>query len=360
MSSKPLVFLIVGEASGDKLGADLMASIKKQQDIRFMGIGGEGMKTQGLKSLFPMEELSHMGLWGILRDLPNLYQRLRLTVKTIQEIKPSVVVSIDSPEFSFRVMKRLHRLSPRPHLVHYVAPTVWAWRPGRARKIARFLDQLFCLYPFEPQLFEKHGLKATFIGHPIAKTIYKKRKRDPNLLCVLPGSRRSEIQMLLPIFRETVALLKKEIPELKVVLPTLPAFQESIQNEVKSWPLEVKVVVGEKKRDEAFEQAYVALAASGTVALQLAAARLPFVIAYKIGVFSGKIARLLIRTPWVCMVNILLAYEKGSPLSNLLTPRGLTAGSIALRMDPAIKSRDVNFFKFPKIFRKFNLFLTEN
>lgn len=315
MSSGMLIFIIAGEPSGDKLGADLMASLKKNKDVRFMGIGGEAMKAQGLESLFPMEELSLMGIFSILRDLPNLLRRLRYTVKTIQDVKPDMVITIDSPDFSFRVMKRLHKLPSRPRLVHYVAPTVWAWRPGRARKIAQFLDHLLCLYPFEPPLFEKHGLQSTFVGHPIANEAFLARKRDPNLLCVLPGSRRSEIKMLLPIFKETVALVKKEIPALKVIIPTLPALKVSIEEQVKTWPVEAAVVEGEDKRNEAFESAYVALAASGTVALQLAAARLPFVVAYSLGALSGKIAHILIKIPYVCMVNVLLGFEKsgGAP-----------------------------------------------
>jgi lipid-A-disaccharide synthase len=310
MSSGTLIFLIAGEPSGDKLGADLMASLKKNQNVRFMGIGGEAMKAEGLDSLFPMEELSLMGIFSILRDLPNLLRRLRYTVKTIQEMRPDMVITIDSPDFSFRVMKRLHKLPSRPKLVHYVAPTVWAWRPGRARKIAQFLDHLLCLYPFEPPLFEKHGLKSTFVGHPIARATFKTCKRDPNLLCVLPGSRRSEIKMLLPIFRETITLVKKEVPALKIIIPTLPALKESIEKQVKAWPVEVAIVEGEDKRNEAFERAYVGLAASGTVALQLAAARLPFVVAYSLGALSGKIAHILIKIPYVCMVNILLGFEK--------------------------------------------------
>lgn len=310
MSSGTLIFLIAGEPSGDKLGADLMASLKKNQNVRFMGIGGEAMKAEGLDSLFPMEELSLMGIFSILRDFPNLLRRLRYTVKTIQEVRPEMVITIDSPDFSFRVMKRLHKLPSRPQLVHYVAPTVWAWRPGRARKIAQFLDHLLCLYPFEPPLFEKHGLKSTFVGHPIARATFRARKRDPNLLCVLPGSRRSELKMLLPIFRETIALVKKEIPDLKVIIPTLPALKESIEKQVKTWPVEVTIVEGEDKRNETFERAYVGLAASGTVALQLAAARLPFVVAYSLGALSGKIAHILIKIPFVCMVNILLGFEK--------------------------------------------------
>jgi lipid-A-disaccharide synthase len=287
-----------------------MASLKRNQDVRFMGIGGDSMKSEGLESLFPMEELSLMGIFSIFRDLPNLLRRLRYTVKTIQGVKPDMVVTIDSPDFSFRVMKRLHKLPSRPKLVHYVAPTVWAWRPGRARKIAQFLDHLLCLYPFEPPLFEKHGLKSTFVGHPIARMTFKSRKRDPNLLCVLPGSRRSELKMLLPIFRETILLMKKEIPNLKVIIPTLPALKESIKKQIETWPVEVTIVEGEDKRNEAFERAYVGLAASGTVALQLAAARLPFVVAYSLGALSGKIAHLLIKIPYVCMVNILLAFKK--------------------------------------------------
>lgn len=310
MSSGTLIFLIAGEPSGDRLGADLMASLKRNQDVRFMGIGGDSMKSEGLESLFPMEELSLMGIFSIFRDLPNLLRRLRYTVKTIQGVKPDMVVTIDSPDFSFRVMKRLHKLPSRPKLVHYVAPTVWAWRPGRARKIAQFLDHLLCLYPFEPPLFEKHGLKSTFVGHPIARMTFKSRKRDPNLLCVLPGSRRSELKMLLPIFRETILLMKKEIPNLKVIIPTLPALKESIKKQIETWPVEVTIVEGEDKRNEAFERAYVGLAASGTVALQLAAARLPFVVAYSLGALSGKIAHLLIKIPYVCMVNILLAFKK--------------------------------------------------
>lgn len=306
MSQVPLIFLVAGEASGDQLGADLMVSLKSLQNVRFAGIGGERMKAQGLQTLFPMEELSIMGVFGILRNLPRLLQRLRFTIETIRKMKPDVVVTIDAPEFSFRVMKRLHKFSTRPRLVHYVAPTVWAWRPGRARKIARFLDHLLCLYPFEPPYFEKYGLKSTFVGHPVAEEVFEKSKRDPNLLCVLPGSRRSEVETLLPIFKETVALLKKDFPHLKVIIPTLPSVEPLVRQNGEAWPCEVQVVVGDNARKKAFQKASVALAASGTVALQLAVARLPCVITYKIGAFSGWGAKFLIKTPWVCMVNILL------------------------------------------------------
>ena len=306
MSPPPLIFLIAGEASGDQLGAALMSSLKKLQKVRFAGIGGPAMKAEGLKSLFPMEDLSIIGLFGILRRLKLLLGRLRLTVSTIEKLKPDVVVTIDAPEFSFRVMKRLHKFPERPRLVHYVAPTVWAWRSGRAQKVSRFLDHLLCLYPFEPPYFEKYGLKSTFVGHPIACETFKKVKHDPNLLCVLPGSRCSEIETLLPIFRKTVTLLKRDFSQLHIILPTLPSVESFVQKGIEDWPCEVQVVLGDEARKQAFRKSTAALAASGTIALQLSAARLPFVIAYKIGKVSSWIARYLLKTPWVCMVNILL------------------------------------------------------
>lgn len=309
MSHVPLIFIIAGEASGDQLGADLMASLREQGNVRFAGIGGTAMAAQGLTSLFPMDELSIMGIMGIVRQLPHLLRRISFTVQTIQQMKPDVVVTIDAQEFSYQVMKRLHQLPERPHLIHYVAPTVWAWRPGRARKISAVVDRLLCLYPFEPPYFEKHGLKSTFVGHPVTKERIAKARRDKDLVCVLPGSRRSEIQALLPIFGQTVALLQQERPNVKVVIPTLSSRQALIEEGTQNWPMDVHIVVGDEARRAAFQKASVALAASGTVALQLAAANLPFVIAYKIGKVQEWIGWMIIKTPWACMVNILMGFH---------------------------------------------------
>lgn len=362
----PLIFIIAGEPSGDQLGADLMTRLNSLKEVRFAGIGGPAMTAQGLTSLFPMEDLSLMGIMGILRKLPHLLRRLSYTVQTIQHMKPDVVITIDVPEFSFRVLKRLHKLPSRPRLIHYAAPTVWAWRPGRANKISKIVDRLLCLYPFEPPYFEKYGLKTVFVGHPVAKERIHPRttsasfssrvisakagihnnqmelkhlsmdsrlrgndtdqvvdeassnptgsgNRDPNLLCVLPGSRGSEIKTLLPIFGQTVALIQKEIPSLKIIIPTLPSMKDLVEQETKTWSQNVHIVVGDEARQAAFQKAFVALAASGTVALQLSAAGLPFVIAYKLGKLNEWIGRALLKTPWACMVNILLAFHTFGP-----------------------------------------------
>lgn len=313
MSQFPLIFIIAGEASGDQLGAELMTSLKETHQVRFAGIGGEAMAAEGLKSLFPMQELSLMGIVSILQDLPNLLRRLRFTVDTIKELKPDVVITIDAPEFSLRVMKRLHKMGERPRLIHYVAPTVWAWRPGLAKKISKFLDGLLCIYPFEPPYFEKYGLKTVFVGHPVTRNknlLMNSQMRNPHLLCVLPGSRCSEVTTLLPIFKETVLRLKNEIPELKVVVPTIPSVEALVRRSIRDWPVDVEVVLGGDARNEAFCSASVALAASGTVALQLSVARIPFVIAYKVNKINAWIAKFMLKTPWVCMVNILLAFHK--------------------------------------------------
>jgi len=318
----PLIFIIAGEASGDQLGAELMASLKKLKEVRFAGIGGPAMAAQGLTSLFPMEELSLMGVLGILKNLPSLLKRLNFTVQTIQALKPNAVITIDAPEFSLRVMKRVHNFPQRPRLIHYVAPTVWAWRPGKAKKISHFLDHLLCLYPFEPPYFEKHGLSTTFVGHPVAREeIFPSSAlgtasgddRDPNLLCVLPGSRSSEIKKLLPIFGETVKRLKKDIPALKVMIPTLSPIESLVRQGTQDWPVDVQIVLGDETRKKVFQQSSAALAASGTVALQLSAARLPFVVAYKLEKINEWIVKALVYTPWACMVNILLTFKKFGP-----------------------------------------------
>lgn len=355
MSQKPLIFIIAGEASGDHLGAELMSDLQPL-GAEFKGIGGEEMQAQGLTSLFPMKELSIIGITGILKDLPNLLRRLRLTVETIQKLQPDIVITIDAPEFSFRVMKRLHKDARRPHLIHYVAPSVWAWRPWLAKKISRFLDGLLCLYPFEPLFFEKHGLKTTFVGHPSARlnTSLKNVKRDPNLLCVLPGSRSAEVKSLLPIFRDTVSQLKTNLPDLRVIIPTVPNVEHYVREETKTWPVQVTVVEGEMERDKAFQQAYAALAASGTVSLQLAAHKIPFVIAYKVSKFNEWVGRILIKTPWVCMVNIILSFQKfgyikkdEKPwipefLQDECTPNKISTSLIELMTNDEIRSQQID------------------
>jgi len=316
-SGGPTIFLVAGEPSGDALGARLMSALKEARGdaVRFAGIGGAGMAAEGLDSLFPMGELSLMGLAEVLPHVPRLLRRIDETVSAIRAQRPDAVVTIDSPGFSFPVARRLAG-SGIP-LIHYVAPSVWAWRPGRARKIAGFLDHLLALLPFEPPYFRAEGLACTFVGHPVLESgagdgggpAFRRRHGigdDVPLLCLLPGSRQGEVSRLLPVFAETVALVAKSRLDVEVVLPSVEGLAAAVSSATAMWPVRVRVVTGDAEKFDAFAAADVALAASGTVALELAMAKTPAVIAYRMHPLTGWLARRLVRVRYVSLVNLVL------------------------------------------------------
>jgi lipid-A-disaccharide synthase len=316
------VFIIAGEASGDILGASLMQDLKlvTGNDIDFSGVGGDLMNKQGLNSLFPMSDLSVMGLAEVLKHLPKILGRLNQTVTAILEQKPDVLVTIDSPDFCLRVAKKIKRKNPNIKIVHMVAPTVWAWRPKRAQKMAKFLDGLMCLFPFEPVYFTKYDLKTRFVGHPLTRQIpafSEASKRgfcvrhgldeSKPLLCLLPGSRSAEIDALMPVLLETFSLLKHSIPELQCILPTLPHKKAVIESYLKG-NRDIHVLVPETPHEKytAFAACDVALHASGTVALELALCNTPMITTYKVNAITAWVGRRLIKTPYVNLVNILV------------------------------------------------------
>jgi len=312
----PLIYLIAGEPSGDLLGGRLMASLKdRQPGVRFAGVGGARMGEQGLDSLFPMSELSTMGLAEIVPHIPHLLQRIKQTVAEVERLRPAVLITIDAPEFNFRVAKKLQ--GQGIPLIHYVAPTVWAWKPWRARKVAAFLDHLMALLPFEPPYFEAEGLDCTFVGHPVVVggadggdgAAFRGRHGigpDERLLCVLPGSRRGEVGRLLPVFSETVDLLARRFPDLRLVVPTAETVAEAVEEGVAGWPLPTIVTQGEAEKFDAFAAADLALAASGTVALELAMAGTPAVIGYRLHKISAFLARRLVKVDYANIANIIL------------------------------------------------------
>lgn len=351
----PFIFLIAGEPSGDVLGARLMAALKQATggQVRFAGIGGERMIAEGLDSLFPMEELTLMGLAELLPKLPRLIGRIGQTAAAILASTPDAVVTIDAPDFCFRVLKKVRRADAGIKLIHYVAPTVWAWRPGRARKIAAFLDHLLVLLPFEPPYFEAVGLPATFVGHSIVEAGVKTgngpafRARhgiapDEPLLCVLPGSRRSEVKLLLPDFAATLALLKQSHPGLRVVVPTLGKVAAAVTAAAVHWPVPALVVQGDGEKYDAMAASDAALAASGTVALELALAGLPAVIAYRIHPLTYYLYRRLIRVKYANLVNIMLdRMLVPERLQQDCTPDRLAAAVDRLLTDPAARREQV-------------------
>ncbi|MDH5488571.1 MAG: lipid-A-disaccharide synthase [Rhodospirillaceae bacterium] len=321
-STIPNVFIIAGEASGDALGANLMKALIKKTGgkINFHGVLGEKMLKAGAKagaiSIFPMSDLSVMGLTEVLPKLPTIMGRIKQTVQEIVQTKPDVIVTIDAPDFCFRVAKKIKKLNPHIPIVHYVAPSVWAWRPGRAKKIAKFVDHLLCLLPFEPKYFTDVGMNATFVGHPVIESKigggdgedFRKRHSISEfapLLMVLPGSRAGEISRLLPVFGEAVGLLKHTYPQVETVVVTLSVTHDKVSSVAKSWSVKT-TIVGEDEKSDAFAASDVALAASGTVALELAMAELPSVIAYKMAPLTAFLAKRLIKAKFANIVNLVL------------------------------------------------------
>ncbi len=319
------VFLAAGEPSGDLLAARLMRALKKQTKgaVSFSGVGGEAMRAEGMASLFPISDLSVMGFWEVLPSIPRILRRIRETVAAVEREKPDIVITVDSWSFSKQVHLRLQKKGIRIPHIHYVAPQVWAWKEKRARQIKKWVDHLLLLLPFEEKYFAPYGMAMTYVGHPVieggadqgdAKRFLKAHKLSEKdvILTVLPGSRKTEIKYLLPVFRETVAQLVKKYPKLRVVIPTVETVKRKVEQETTSWPVKPVIVTGEKERYDAFAASRAALSASGTVSLELSMAGVPHLIAYKVSPVSAWLVRRLIKIKYVNLVNI-LADEKIIP-----------------------------------------------
>jgi lipid-A-disaccharide synthase len=314
----PLFFLIAGEASGDLLGARLMKALKARTGgrARFAGIGGPRMQTEGMTLLFPQSELAHFGLFELLRHVPRLMGRIKETVAEIGRLKPAALITIDAPDFCFRVAKRVKAEKIPVPLIHYVAPSVWVWRKGRARKIARFLDHLLALLPFEPPYFTREGLPCTFAGHPIVESNARhgdglrfrmKHNIAPGteLVAVLPGSRMSEIARLMPIFGKALGRLRRQHAHLHAAIPAAPGLAETIRALSGNWPVPVTVTEGDGEKYDMFAGARAALACSGTVSVELAMARLPSITVYKVNLLTALLYGPFVGGSFVNLVNIM-------------------------------------------------------
>ena len=317
------LFLLAGEASGDRLGAELMRGLRQlKPDVRFRGIAGPEMQSEGLDSLFDMAELSVMGLAEVLPKYFALKRRLDQTVAEVLAWKPDILVTIDSPDFCLRVARAARAADPSIRTCHYVAPSVWAWRPGRAKKMAAYIDHVLALLPFEPPYMQAEGMACDFVGHPVAAQAAVTSKQiaqfqadfglDParRSLVVLPGSRASEIKRLLPIFCKVVA--QPYFAEFQLIFPTLPHLEPLLRAEIDALAQDTVLVTGAgltaadaaEQRLVAYGAATAALAASGTVSLELAAAGTPMVIAYDMGFISRMVIGAMLKIDTVTLVNL--------------------------------------------------------
>ena len=311
------IALVAGEESGDQLGAKLMRAIKRQDiDAQFIGVGGSAMTAEGLSSVFPMADIAVMGFVPVIARLPTLLARIRTAAAAILADAPDVLVIIDSPDFTHRVARRVRRARPALPVVDYVSPTVWAWRPGRARRMRAYVDEVLALLPFEPGAHRRLGGPAcTYIGHPLIERLgdlrpdaaeTRARATAPPLVLVMPGSRRSEIVRLLPVFGDALARLAAVAGPLEAVLPAVPHLAREIGVQIADWPVRPELIVGEAAKYAAFRRARVALAASGTATLELALSGVPMVGAYRAGAVEAALARRIITAPSVLLPNLVL------------------------------------------------------
>ncbi|MGD9925690.1 MAG: lipid-A-disaccharide synthase [Pseudorhodoplanes sp.] len=339
------VFLVVGEESGDHLGAGLMRALKTRLEgrVAFAGVGGQAMAAEGLTSLFPLSEIALFGFTAVLRRLPAVLRRIRETAAAAIAARPDVVVVIDSPDFTHRVAKRIRAARPDIPIVDYVSPSVWAWRPGRARAMHAYIDHVLALLPFEPDVHARlGGPPCTYVGHPLIARIeelrpnseeVRRRALPPPVLLVLPGSRRSEIRHLLGIFGETIARLAKRVGPFELVLPTVPHLLAEVKAGVANWSPAPRIVVDHDKKRAAFRIAHTALAASGTVTLELALAGVPTIAAYRLSGAEAMILRRLIRVPSVILANLVL----GEIIVPEFLQENCTAGNLADALAPLLR-----------------------
>ncbi len=336
-----LVYLVAGEQSGDVLGARLMAAMRAARpDIHFAGVGGPCMQAQGLESLFPMRDLAVMGLAEVLPRLALLRRRMAETVTDIEAKRPDVVVTVDSPSFGLRLLRRV----PRFRRVQYVAPQVWGWREGRVRRFPGLWDKLLCLLPFEPEFFARHNLQASFVGHPVLEAgadrgdAHSFRTRynlgDAPLLVLMPGSRHSEISRLLPVYRAALDRLRARLPGLAVAMPLSANVAQAVRREVARWPHPPILVTELGEKHDAYAAASAAITKSGTSTLELALAGVPMVVAYRVHPLTAALVRRMLTLPRVAMVNVLARREVVPELlQENCTPEELASAAGALITD---------------------------
>lgn len=357
-AQRPLhIFIVATEESGDRLGAPLMRAIaaKAGRPVKFSGVGGSGMIAEGLASQFPIEQLAIVGINEVLAKLLTILRLIRQTAAAVVAAKPDMLVIIDSPDFTHRVASKVRAAMPGLPVVDYVSPTVWAWRPGRAKKMRAYVDHLLALLPFEPEAHRKlGGPPCTYVGHPlveIAGTLRSdaqaraRRDGSPPLLLVLPGSRNSEVSRLLDPFGEAVRLTAERCGPLEVVVPTVPHVAGRVRAGVANWKVPVRVTLDPAEKLAAFRSARAALAASGTVTLELAVAGIPSVLSYKISFLEEIVGHLFVGKRTIGLSNLVLG-EVVMPevLQHDATPENLANALVPLMQDSPERERQLAAF----------------
>ncbi|HEX3484599.1 MAG TPA: lipid-A-disaccharide synthase [Micropepsaceae bacterium] len=349
------IMLVVGEPSGDQLGAQLMAGLKQLagDSVRIVGVGGAAMAAEGLESLFPLDATSVMGLREVVPRIPEILRRVRKASDFALKTRPDLVVLIDSPDFTHRIAQQIKRTDSSIRTANYPPPQVWASRAYRARKMALYMDAVLTFFPFEASFFERYGIPAYNVGYPVIERSSRMtggedfRRRhgipaDASLLAVLPGSRRNEIRFILPPFKAAVGILAREIPGLISVVPTIPHVAPLVKAATQDWPTPLRIVETEAEKFAAFDAADSALAASGTVTSELALAKTPMVVAYRVGWLTYALAKPLMNVEFMVLVNLVLG-RKAIPEFKQYegTPEALARALKPLLTDEAARAAQI-------------------
>lgn len=351
------VFLIAGEESGDRLGAALMRSLRRvAPDMRFSGVGGAQMEAEGMVSMFPLGELAIVGFASVPLSLRKILHRIAQTADAAVAARPDVLVIIDSPEFTHRVARKVRARMTDLRIVDYVCPSVWAWRPGRARAMRAYVDHVLALLPFEPDVVRRlGGPPCTYVGHPLSEQVAvlrpdadeaRRRLAAPPVLLVLPGSRATEINRMATIFGEAVQIVRDTIGALDVVVPAVQRLAPRVEAQVKAWRVPARIVVDAAEKNAAFRVARAALTKSGTSTLELALAGVPMVAAYKVSLVEELVGRMLINVPSIILANLVLG-ENIVPerLQRQCTPAELARLLIPLLSQTEERQRQVDAFR---------------
>lgn len=356
-AAAPTIFILAGEESGDLLGANLMRSLNDRLGgrVRFLGVGGTRMEALGLSSLFPMQEIVLHGLTEAIIYGPRVLKRIHETADAVAAANPDVLILIDCPGFNLRVGRIVGKRNPNLPIVDYVSPSVWAYFPGRAAKMRRYVDQLLAILPFEPEVHRKlGGPPTTYVGHPLIERLKSLRplpgERAPfgggrrPVVLVLPGSRSSEIRRLMDRFGEAIGMLVQRHGPIELVLPAVPHFADEIRQRSSSWPIPPTIVQGEVETYAAFRRAHAALAASGTVTLELALSGVPMAVAYRVDPFLRPFKAFL-QVDTIVLPNLILG-EKAIPefLDGDTRPEILAAALLPLLSDTPERRAQLDAF----------------
>jgi lipid-A-disaccharide synthase len=359
MTARPplRICLVAGEVSGDRLGAALMRALRTRTGdaVIFSGVGGREMAAEGLKSPFPIGDLAVIGFLSIPARLKTILRRIKEAADVVIAARPDVLVVIDSPEFTHRVAKRIRSRAPQIPIVDYVSPSVWAWRPWRARTMRRYIDRVLALLPFEPDIHARlGGPPCVFVGHPVADRVgelrpdvveSQRRAEDPPVLLVMPGSRGGELARMLPIFGATAKAVRDRFGPLEIIVPAVPHLADRVQKAVSAWTVPARVVTDITEKNAAFRTARAALAKSGTGTLELAVAGVPMIAAYKVPWIEEIVARVLVQVPSFILANLVIG-ERVVPefVQRDCTPEHLAASLLPLLRDSAERQAQLTAF----------------